>query len=305
MPKRDRRNKYGSSGKSKKLKTQQPTSGDNEERNNNEPITGNIAISGAVQIFETERVIDEHVNELKKENAYKDATKEHEKSTRSISIWAIVISALYFVATCFIYLETRKSANAAKNAADIASRALIDSQAAFQLQNRPYVIVSGTPYFLRDAKNQAVRIDLANIRYKNVGKSPAQDVFGLGSFAKWGYAGEHTQQALISHVEDAFRPIMEDEAKIPSASNEISRTDFAPDAPEQFITRDLKDTGNVSPEELKELKDVKANLMLFYVGRIHYTGFGKTQSYTTEFCFFFFGPDVTTWHYCPTHNTIK
>ncbi len=293
------------SKKSKRKRKSDPSKAQQEIGDKNMQNTDSIVkVHGAVEVHPSQDSKTLHNTEREEDTRQKGKEYSLSRRTFRVAVAALTISTVYSVLTLLIFFQSKKAAEAAKSAAETADKSLKDSQRAFEVQNRPYVIIDGTAYFLHD-QNQKVKINLANISYKNIGKSPAQDVFGLARFTKWRYPGEHTQEALLSHVEEAFKPIVEDETKISLAYNKLDKVDIAPEAPDLWVTRDLKDTEALSSTDARDLLDVKGNVMLFYVGKIHYAGFEKTKSYTTEFCFFFFGPDTKTWHYCPTHNTIQ
>ncbi len=259
------------SKKSKRKRKSDPSKAQQEIGDKNMQNTDSIVkVHGAVEVHPSQDSKTLHNTEREEDTRQKGKEYSLSRRTFRVAVAALTISTVYSVLTLLIFFQSKKADEAAKSAAETADKSLKDSQRAFEVQNRPYVIIDGTAYFLHD-QNQKVKINLANISYKNIGKSPAQDVFGLARFTKWRYPGEHTQEALLSHV----------------------------------VTRDLKDTEALSSTDARDLLDVKGNVMLFYVGKIHYAGFEKTKSYTTEFCFFFFGPDTKTWHYCPTHNTIQ
>jgi hypothetical protein len=111
-----------------------------------------------------------------------------------VELFGVLLLAVYTGYTIKMYYANKDAANAATSAATTASQSLTDSQQSFRLENRPYVVIAdpGVPYFLKstNGKVSVVRLDLANIKYTNIGKTPAGDVFALARFKTWRYQGK-------------------------------------------------------------------------------------------------------------------
>jgi hypothetical protein len=85
------------------------------------PVSGDVKIHGAVQVFEVQSSIEKHDAERKDDKTYKDATNAFEKSYLTATRITMFVTALYFVATCLIFLQGKRSA-------DIADKTLTASQ---------------------------------------------------------------------------------------------------------------------------------------------------------------------------------
>lgn len=113
---------------------------DNKSPNNHRNLSpkysveGQVGINGSVEIRETQSVTHQHESEEKKANAYKEHTKEHETSSLTIARVTAAVTAIYLVFTILIFSESKRSADAAKSAADTASRQL-------ELAERPWIRV--------------------------------------------------------------------------------------------------------------------------------------------------------------------
>jgi hypothetical protein len=96
-----------------------------------QPVGSDVKVSGSVQVFQAQDAIHQHEAERVDDKSYKDATKDHERSVLLVSRLTLLITSLYFAATCFIYYEARRSADAAKKAAEVAESTLKVSQGAY------------------------------------------------------------------------------------------------------------------------------------------------------------------------------
>jgi hypothetical protein len=214
-----------------------------------------------------------------------------------LALTGIVYAAFSYLQWC----ANKKAAEAAKFAAETAHDALVDSQKYFELQNRPYVITAGRATFVQDKPGHNI-LTAANIDYKNIGKTPAQDVVITSYFAplRPGITKKNWPE-IVNMFEDAYKTIPGREAEIFKSGVQPQETDIAPDAPPGFSTQEL--TGQLSKADELGLKS--GSVILVYLGRFYYKGFEHKKSYSTDFCFYFYGPDPTVWHYCPIHNTLN
>jgi len=220
-----------------------------------------------------------------------------------VEIFGVVLLAVYTGYTIEMYYANRDAAEAAKSAANTAATALGDSQKSFEVENRPYVIIDGTTYFLKDEKGNTT-LRTANINYKNVGKTPAQDVFIFARYTSIRFRRQKvSQQQFMAEINGAFQAIVDDDSKSKSAEiyQQLDKADVAPDAPSVFISRDIVGE-TLSEKDLPEI--ASGNVTLLYFGRINYRGFERKKAYSTDFCFYFFGKDAKIWHVCPVHNIL-
>ncbi len=110
-------------------------------------VSGEIKIHGAIQVFDTPDEIEQHKTERAEDNSYKDSTKNFEKSYLNLMKVTALISFLYLTATILIFLQSKRAADAAKQAANTAQQQLEASQGASINFN---VIVSGPFVFDSD-----------------------------------------------------------------------------------------------------------------------------------------------------------
>jgi hypothetical protein len=108
------------------------TANDQHNPMDNKPTHGNVNVGGTIQAVCTPSSNTEHKAERKEDKEYKDATRTHENRSITVAKVTTLISALYFIATCFIFLESKRSADTAKEAADISGKQL-------EMSERPWV----------------------------------------------------------------------------------------------------------------------------------------------------------------------
>jgi hypothetical protein len=127
-----------------------------------------VKISGSVQVFSTEDAVRQHNTERKEDNSYKDGTERHEKSSLWVSIVTLIVTTLYLVATCLIFRENKKSAEAANRAAEVAAKQL-------DLTERPWIRIDmGATGNVEIAKN-GITVPVA-FALKNIGHSVANGI---------------------------------------------------------------------------------------------------------------------------------
>jgi len=231
-----------------------------------------------------------------------------EKQIRSGERWLIGISAASVIINIVIALiyygqlrqmrtateKARISADAAKSAADTASAALKSSDLAFQIQQRPYM-VSTIPHFNNPpSAGQRVR---ASITLKNIGKTPANYV-DVNLRIRY-YRVTQSPERYRRFIDSNFSKLRV-EAET-GREKQLGRKDVAP-GDTFFFTTDSPIP--LSPEEAKTLQTDIGEFTVFYMGVVTYNDSFKNL-YNTEFCYFFFGTDLVTWHICDSNNTIK
>ncbi len=287
------------SGKNKHKNQQTPTADNTSQKEN---TNRHVYIEPGAKI--------DFVQDLR--DKYDAAQKDSTSHSKDVLFWTKVSAVLLFIYAGLTFWQgysSQKAANAAKSAAQTADQSLKDSRQTFRLENRPYVVIAppGIPSFVK-SKDGKVNLDAVNVRYTDIGKTPAGDVFVLSRFRTWRYQGSGQPPPKIPFIDEEFMRINEDEAKIAQNYAGIPKSDIGPNATPAFLTNELEGEDVLSPTDKLNLLKPKNNIsiiLLSYVGRIHYRGFSGTESYTTEFCFFFFGEDTNIWHYCPSHNIVR
>ena len=202
------------------------------------------------------------------------------------------------------YPEIKKSADAAASAATTAQQALADQKNAFVIEQRPYLVVDGSPQFVSTPTPMS-QIE-ADITFKNIGKTPAFRIVENVALVKF-YPASQTaagHEKLKRFLIESFTNL---ENKNTALIKEIStapaildvRQDLAPTAT-MFTTS--HDPVILSEADFKALRT--SGVALFYIGIAAYRdSFGN--DYETQVCRMYFGNDFRIWHICDTHNTIK
>jgi hypothetical protein len=86
-------------------------------------ISGEVKVHGALQVFETEGATEQRETKRAEDKAYKNATKDYERrSLLTVRITA-GITAVYLAVTCLIFVQSKRSADAAASAAKTAAEA--------------------------------------------------------------------------------------------------------------------------------------------------------------------------------------
>jgi hypothetical protein len=222
-----------------------------------------------------------------------------DKAKPVVEIAGIVLLGVYTLYTIKMYRANKKAAEAAKSAADTASSALIESQKSFKLEQRPYLVPqpNGAPGFVQlPVAGSTAR---ASLTFINVGHSPAQLAIAFARMTRLAVKPKTFPRGLAV-IDRIFKEIEANAAKPDNPNFVLPRQDVAPGST-WFITKELDSP--LLPDEVAELPSGE-HFALLYLGLIKYTDpFG--QKLETEFCWFWFGTDPNTWHYCPIHNVIR
>src|SRR5208337_2821354 len=194
-----------------------------DEASGQQETRNDMDIRGSVEINRSPSLEKQHQAER-----FEDSARENKKDLiERIMLVAVVV---YAFLTLLIYCASKKAADAATSAASTASQSLTDSRQSFRLENRPYVVIAapGVPFFLKSTNGKAsvIRLDLANINYTNIGKTPAADVFVLARFRPWRYHGQPSPE--IPFIDEEFKHIDEDDAKVSQNYAGIPKADIAP-----------------------------------------------------------------------------
>jgi len=100
-----RRTKKKLLGRQKKLKDINPPS-NNQQPSTEQTITGDVRISGAVEILKVESTVDQEQSDADKSNAYKEHTKTYEDAAISVARTAIKISGFGLIPTIGLLMIT-------------------------------------------------------------------------------------------------------------------------------------------------------------------------------------------------------
>jgi hypothetical protein len=191
-------------------------------------------------------------------------------------------------------------ANAATVAADTARNTLDNSKESFRIEQRPYLIPD-FPQFVVPPTNPG--ITSANITLRNIGKTPAVKIrwqLYLVRYRPMKKDAPGATEKVVNFMKNNFQNLTDDLNRGDAAKyTGWSHEDLAPNS-STFSTALLAE-----PLSASEIPDIPpGNLTLFLVGLARYTD-AYNGIYETEFCYFYFGADPTTWHICDNHNTIK
>lgn len=196
--------------------------------------------------------------------------------------------------------EIQKSANAAKSAAETADATLKSSQKSFEIDQRPYMVTE-IPQFSGNGLVADKGIQ-ANITFKNIGRTPALKYLVNITLLRYDPSpkGPKGQARFKRFLNSAF-----DELK---SEDTIGRKEIDALPTEQDIAPNgtvFSANQNIIVVPTKEFPRITtSDITLFYVGVASYTdAFGG--KYRTEFCYFYFGINPSTWHICDAYNTIR
>jgi hypothetical protein len=203
-----------------------------------------------------------------------------------------------------VILGMGQLATASRNA-KTAEDNLKSSQQSSEIDQRPYVITDGVPYFSADDKGQ-INFSKASIRLKNVGRTPALDTFSAERFDRRYFSGKKTMEALKVSEDSVFDSVFHSmrlydtrPADREAIEKFVIHQDVAPGANNYFTTVDL-----TSPFLESDRVDIQnGTTILVFAGIARYKG--SNHAYETHFCFFYFGNNPTVWHYCTHHNDIQ
>ena len=245
------------------------------------------------------------------------------KWTERISSVAALIGVFLSVATIvFVYftvvfsagqwIQARRTAdssvdaaNAAASAAKTASATLRNQQSAFEIDQRPYVVIeSNKVQFLPDHFPPGDDLQV-NISIKNIGRTPARNYLIYEELVRFespkdiGVKGNKIIRDMLDTKYAEFRRT--DERNRLILSRERVKEDVAPND-EPFTTNTGKPKVGILPEELSKL--VTGNIVIYNLILITYRD-SFNNRYGTEYCSVYFGTDPKVWHICPLHNEIK
>lgn len=202
--------------------------------------------------------------------------------------------------------------NVAGRNAKTAEETLKSSEKSFVIEQRPYIVVDeNSPAFLDHPPiaGQQIRAD---VFLRNVGKTPAVQVVTESEFfplrgklvAK--LTAEERKKATgeyITTIETKFRKLRKENEIVRKRITEFSKLTPGEDvAPTKTFFLTTQEPLVVSTDDFPLLAD--GELSLYIIGFITYAD-GYKITYTTEFCYFWFGPDPKSWHICDSHNAYR
>jgi hypothetical protein len=204
--------------------------------------------------------------------------------------------------------EMKAQSAAAQGAATTAEGTLKQTRNALMIEQRPYLIAEA-PSFVGQAINPGQEVT-ASVAVKNIGKTPAIRVLTDIKILKFRAT---TQPDYVKFIESAFAGLRRERAKLRSAIADPKIAKLTPGY-------DIAPTGTsfsetfpgvvLSAEEIASMLDGKnrglddTSTSLYVVGVAGYTD-TFSQSYDVEFCWFYMGPNIKTWHICDSHNRIR
>lgn len=184
---------------------------------------------------------------------------------------------------------TEASVDIAKQSVDIARKSFIATEASFQIDQRPYLVVTNFGF---PQDNPLINRHLyVNVHFANIGRSPAKNIVTYCTILI--IKTNITQSERIAILDKAFQKHRPKNIEV-----EKSEQDNAPVA-DFFTTREMP---FVSEEEWNAIED-DTNQIFFIGGVIYKDSFGNLHE--TEFCRFYFGKQPKVWHIFPSHNKIQ
>lgn len=273
--------------------------------------------------FDPALVIDTRLSEIERQQREEKAEQRKHNLSQRITNWLLTIfTGLLFVTSVVSDIlilrqsalpssalklpksaadQAKRAADAAESSATTANNTLKESEGVFRIPQRPY-LVAQFPVFNNSAlfANQDIT---ANITFKNIGKTPAVSMFKLVDMVP--YHGTKDRNDYIKFITSTFVSLRK---RNQTGRHELltnqAREDLAPEAtffstnkPIQLSETDLRLV-------LDDAEKTRGSVSLFYVGIISYADSYGTD-YDTEFCSFYFGSTLKTWHICDSNNVIK
>jgi hypothetical protein len=145
----------------------------------------------------------------------------------------------------------------------------------------------------------------ANVTYKNIGKTAAVNVIDVQDMKSF-----HATKSIadVQHFTDAIFMGFEERIRSDRAKMARFRGAGRDVAPEQTFFATNDDGFSLNQTDTRAVLDTapktRGSVVIFYLGLVNYFDvYGR--SYSTEFCTFFFGNNLQTWHACDYHNAIK
>jgi hypothetical protein len=245
-------------------------------------------------------------------------TIQLQRDIRSGEIWLIMLNAILIVINSIVAViyygqlvqmreatkAAKDSAVAAQSAANTASATLTNQQHAFEIDQRPYVIVISPEFYgLPNPPPLMPGRVFANIKFRNIGRTPAIKVRSAYKLAR--HIPINVQETpggadrLVAFWERNFTQLGHELDEIDTHRfHEIIRNDLAPTA-DTFSSPFLD---GLTPTEIQEI--ATENLIIYLFAVVRYTdSFGNR--YESEGCWMFLGNDTRVWHTCQAHNIIQ
>jgi hypothetical protein len=198
---------------------------DHDKPSEKRSISGEVKVHGGIQVFEAESAVQKHDAEREKDNAYKHATQTHENASLLISRITLFVTTLYFAVTCLIFYQSKRSADAAKSAAETANATLNQARQQFLLEQRPILWLTndlGIPEFILTRPDIGTGQIVWNWHFTNYGKTPPQNL-RIGQFMKVG--------------DETFKPSCGAKGPSYGAPTPPGKIDFSTTVSEPGITR--------------------------------------------------------------------
>jgi hypothetical protein len=206
--------------------------------------------------------------------------------------------------------DTHTLAQATKSAADTARDTLVNSQHAFEMDERPYIVQEpGHPEFALHGFVPNQRLSI-NVKFKNVGKLPAIRVINSVHFVQRIHpSGKPFSKEVVTSnrefTEKWFAQLRADSAKSRREIMLYSKGHGQDVAPGDGGFFSPNDNVVLSDTEYRRVADDSApseSLFLFWVSTYTDT-FGTL--YETDTCWFYNGPRPEIWHRCDAFNEIR
>jgi hypothetical protein len=182
-----------------------------------------------------------------------------------------------------------------RSAANAAERALTNQQAAFQADQRPYIVTDGMPQFVTVPNVQTKT--QANVILKDIGKTPATSAVWFTDLLPYRAS---TRAEFLSFVETSFANLHKRRDDTIRQHTGEMRRDISP----TLTAFNTEESRPLLATEMTDLTKGDGSFILLSVGVVNYND-GFKGDYETEFCYFFVGTDPKVWHLCDSHNTIK
>jgi hypothetical protein len=239
-------------------------------------------------------------------NSSQEETRE--RARYKVEVATLIAVIVYAFLTLLIWWSTKKASDAATNAANTSTAALNQTKDAFQIEQRPYMVVYSEPKFVYPPGFVPKENLMANAYLGNIGHSPALKVWHDERLLKYeGLPFEQKEEGLKKlrdFFDSAFNGLKEEEererrelAKHPNEAIDM--------APQDHFFVSTHNEVSLSPTEFDKVRrNPAATMALYLVGVVTY-GDKFGNYYETDYCKFYTGSDPSLWHICDPYNRIK
>jgi hypothetical protein len=231
----------------------------------------------------------------------------------AISFATLIVVALYTYYASGQWDEMRKAAMAAKKSAEIADATLKSTEKSFVVNQRPFLVLDeGSPNWVQGQEPKPDGKIAVHIQFRNIGRTAAiQEITNLDFFsrreepkASGALAQKKAQTEAIAFMTKKFAELRAADHITRKEIKGLLKYSAGQDvAPNRTYFTSTKQTVTIPGDQFPLLGT--GDIALYLIGHVSYTDSFDQAIYQTEFCYYYFGSVLITWHLCDHHNTIR